>query len=118
MILLGNTYPLSLIRRPATIAPASLDELKHRAAAEGFLSFWGHNNTRAAAKQILGFDPAPPSTRPALALSSENLPVLDAHAFTEVWILSPDYTPGFRPQIGVEVTAEEIAGWQVLRIEF
>lgn len=118
MILLGNTYPPSLIRRPARIDPASLDELRQRAQTEGFLSFWGHNNTRAAVSAILGFDPAPLQHRPALMLSAENLPTLDGHTFQEVWILSPDYRPGFRPQIGKEVAAESIGGWQVLRIRF
>lgn len=118
MILIGNTYPLSLLRRPASIAPASVEELRQRAENEGFLSFWGHDNTRAAAKQVLGFDPAPPSARPALSLSPENLPTLNGHPFTEVWVLSPDYAPGFRPQIGKEVPAEKIAGWQSLKLSF
>lgn len=118
MILLGNTFPLSLIRRSAVISPASLDKLRKRANAEGFLSYWGHDNTRHAARAILGFDPAPVTPRPALSLSCENLPTLDGHTFTEVWVLSPDYASGFRPGIGDEVTPEQIAGWQILTISF
>ncbi len=118
MILLGSTYPLGLIRRPAHVEPASLDELRRRARAEGFLSFWGHGNTRAAAGEVLGLDPAPATERPALRLTTDHLPSLDGHVFDEVWVLSPDYVPGFRPRIGEEVGLESISGWQVLRIRF
>ena len=118
MILLGNTYPLSLIRQPVHILPATLDELKHRATSEGFLSFWGHDNTRAAVTIYLGFDPLPLNHRPAITLSPGNLPTLNGHTFTEVWVLSPDYIPGFRPQTGTEVTPEQITSWQVLLIHF
>lgn len=118
MILLGNTYPLGLVRRPARIEPAPLDELRRRALGEGFLSFWGHDNTRAAATALLGFDPAPIRPRPALALSEDKRPVLEGRVFDEVWVLSPDYVSGFRPQAGEEVAPERIAAWQVLRIGF
>lgn len=118
MILLGNTYPLSLIRRSVRIEPASLDELKNQAATEGVLSFWGHDNTRAVAEKILGFDPTPLTDRPALSLSPDNLPSLNGQTFTEVWVLSPDYIPGFRPALGVEVDADKIIAWQVLHLVF
>lgn len=118
MILLGNSYPFSLIRRPARIAPAALEEPRARAQSEGFLSYWGHDNTRLVAAQVLGFDPRPISDRPAITLSSDNLPILNGQLFSEAWVISPDYLVGFRPEIGREVKLEEIAGWQVLRIEF
>lgn len=118
MILLGNTYPLSLIRRPVSISPASLEELRQCAQEEGFLSFWGHDNTRAIAKAILGFDPAPPFPRPAITLSRENLPTFDGQVFSEVWVLSPDYATPFRPGVGEEVHANKILRWQVLHIRF
>ena len=117
MILLGNTFPLSLIRRPVRIEPAALDELKRRLQAEGFVSFWGHDNTAAAAQSLLGVDPRPgEGQRPAIVLTPDALPSLDGQAFHEVWVLSPDYAPGFRPQIGHEVPLEAIVAWQVLRI--
>ncbi len=118
MILLGNTYPLSLIRRPVSIVPTSLDELRRRAQSEGILSFWGHSNTTKVAAEFLGFDPTPHTQRPAITLSQEMLPSLDGQTFNEVWVLSPDYIPGYRPQIGEEVSVNQIAGWQVLRIGF
>ncbi len=63
-LLIGSTFPLSLIRAPVRIVPSSLDELRER------------------------------------------LPGAE----------SPDYTPGFRPAIGEEVTPEQISGWQILRL--
>ena len=118
MILLGNTFPLALARRSMRIEPASLEELRQRVQNEGFLSFWGHDNTIAVATSILGFDPTPTTERPALSLSQDLLPTLNGQVCQEVWILSPDYAPGFRPQIGVEVTPEQILGWQTLKILF
>jgi hypothetical protein len=122
MILLGSTFPLTLIRRPVRIVPATLEELRERAAETAVLSFWGHDNTRAAAADILGFDPMPEDRRPALRLNDAQLPVLRKGdkdvAFSEVWVLSPSYIPGYRPEIGAEVPAEKIIAWQVLRITF
>ena len=118
MILLGNTYPLNLIRRTVEIAPAPLSELQERAKSEGFLSFWGHDNTRAIVTEILGFDPVPLQHRPALTLSPDYFPMLENHLFHEVWILSPDYAPGIRPSPNIEVNPSDILNWQVLRLNF
>lgn len=117
-ILLGNAFPLSLIRRPALIEPRTLDELRREVAAHEMVSFWGHDNTLDAVRAVLGFDPTPATARPALTLDGNSLPALDGVAFDEVWILSPDYADGFRPEIGVEVPLARISGWQVLRISF
>lgn len=117
-VLLGNSFPLSLVRRRVVVEPRPLDELRAALAERGCASFWGHANTLAAAKEHLGLDVAPASTRPALTLSAEQLPCLDGLPHTEVWLLSPDYAPGFRPQIGQEVPADAIRGWQVLHISF
>lgn len=118
MILIGSTFPLGLIRRPAHIAPASLDELRQRLRVEGFLSFWGHENTRAAAQKLLGVDPGPDIERPVLTLSPDALPCLKGLRFSEVWVLSPDYRAEFRPRPGEEVPLAAITAWQVLRITF
>ncbi len=84
----------------------------------GFISAWGHANTALSASRLIGSDLTPATARPALVLTSDNLPALDGQSFTEVWLLSPDYTPGFRPAIGQEVTAESIQGWKVLQIQW
>lgn len=118
MILLGSTFPLSLIRRPVRIAPAPLEELRQRLQLEGFVSFWGHDNTRAAAQALLGVDPAPATMRPALTLTPENLPAMDGTIFEEIWVLSPDYAPQHRPAPGAEVPAEAILSWHVLHLDF
>lgn len=118
MILLGNSFPFSLIRRPVRICPASLEELQAGIAAEGFVSYWGHKNTLTAASEVLGHDPTPRSEREALTLNADGLPMLSGRIFQQVWVLSPNYPPGFRPAQGVEVALSQIIGWQILRLDF
>lgn len=116
-VLLGNTFPLTLVRRPVRIEPRTVEELRKEVSARGVASFWGHTNTLEAARKFLGFDSTPATARPALTLNSALLPCLDGQSFDEVWLLSPDYAPGFRPQIGQEVPADAIIGWQVLCLD-
>lgn len=118
MLLIGNSFPLSLIRRKVMIEPARLERLREEIGdAGGVLSFWGHANTLPAAEEAVGRSLAPATERPALELSSDRYPVFQNKTFTECWILSPDYTGNFRPNIGEEVPTEKIRGWQVLRME-
>ena len=42
--------------------------------------------------------------------------MLHGEVFDTCWVVSPDYVPGFRPPIGVEVTPEQITGWQILKV--
>ncbi len=116
-ILVGNTFPLSLVRRRAVIQPKGLPEFQARAAA-GVVSFWGHPSTLSAASAFAGLDLTPARERPALRLSADLLPVLDGEVFRECWMLSPDFTPGFRPALGEEVRPDQITGWQILRLTF
>ena len=115
-LLIGNSFPLPLIRREVNIAPVTREELLRRAQGRAIASFWGHVNTLAAVNGWLGLDLAPATERPALALSPEQLPMLDEREYRECFVLSPDYRPGFRPAIGVEVPPEDILGWQVLHL--
>lgn len=115
--LVGNTFPLTLVRRECVIKPISFDDALARLAG-GVASFWGHTNTLAAAKQQLGVDVSPATERPALKLDDNGLPSLDGAVYKEVLVLSPSYAPGFRPQVGVEVKAEEILGWEPLLVSF
>ncbi len=117
-ILLGNSFPLSLIRRPVAIEPFPAETLQERLQEAVLHSFWGHGNTLKAASQWLGEDLTPKTERPVILLSSEGLPQLDELVFRECFILSPDYRSGFRPAIGVEVAPEDILAWTVLKIEW
>lgn len=117
-VLLGNTFPLTLVRRAVRIEPRTVDELRREVAARGLVSFWGHANTLDAAQQFLGFDPTPATVRPALSLNSDLLPTLVGVAFHEVWVLSPSYQPGYRPQADPSTPPEMILGWEVLRVCF
>lgn len=117
-ILISNSFPFSLVRRPMRVEPRSVGELLTAMHEHPWVSAWGHDNTVAAASTIACADLRPTTPRPALSLDVENLPSLDGQSFAEIWLLSPDYQPGFRPQIGQEVTPEQMTGWQVLRLLF
>ena len=114
--LTGSTFPLSLIRRPVVIEPASLEDYVHKLRSEAWESFWGHENTLPLAKELVGGELTPRTERPAVRLSADGYPELYGQSYRECWILSPEYKPGYRPAIGVEVQAEDIIGWQVLKI--
>lgn len=115
-ILIGSTFPLSLIRRDVRIHVSDICEIRNAGVQSEIYSFWGHSNTIPVANKLLGFDISPKTQRPALFLSQDFFPMLDGNVFKECWILSPDYVPGFRPEIGAEVSEDKIKGWQVLKI--
>ncbi len=115
-ILIGNSFPLSLIRRKVEIIPADLADLQKLVKQCRVVSFWGHANTMAAAGMVLGADLTPPEPRPVLTLNDELLPQLAGQTFTECYIVSPEYRQNFRPAIGEEVAVEKISGWQILKI--
>lgn len=71
-LLIGNTFPLTLIRRAVNITPQSLDNLCAALATSEVHSFWGHIDTLEIASTTVGADLAPRcgiGNRPALALS-------------------------------------------------
>lgn len=115
-ILIGNSFPLSLIRRPVHIEPQPLAAMQAAADGAEIHSFWGHENTLAAAEAFCGLDLKPETARPALALRESGLPSLGGQAFRTCWILSPDYAEPFRPAVGEEVAPESIRGWQILKL--
>ena len=117
MLLVGNTFPMTLIRRHVEITPIDLAEAKLM-VEKGIKSFWGHKNTIAVAEQQLGVNVAPESERPALSLSNEGFPMLDGEVFSQVLILNPLYVSGFRPQIGETVPPDKFIGWHALLIKF
>ena len=118
-ILIGNTFPFALLRRDANVRTLSIDALRAALADSDIVSFWGHENTRAAAETILGGVSLSPATeRPALTLSSDGLPSLDGRVFKTCFVLAPDYRPGYRPAIGEEPTPSDILGWHALRIDW
>ena len=119
-ILLGSSWPMTLVRRCVRIDVISIGILRqYLKEADGkFHSFWGHQNTIAAANRLLGVDVTPKTERPAVELTYEGLPTFEGEVFWRVYILNPDYRPGFRPQIGQEVGEEDITGWTCLRVTY
>ena len=117
-ILIGNSFPLSLIRRKVTIIPCTLDDFKSKAKDAEIISYWGHCNTLTAVNDVLGYDLTPLENRPVLSLSPDKRVQYKDMEFSECWILSPDYCADFRPAIGEEVPPEKIKSWQCLKIIF
>ncbi|MBO4632276.1 MAG: hypothetical protein J5858_10165, partial [Lentisphaeria bacterium] len=110
-VLIGNSFPLVLIRRRVTITPVPEQVVRQRLCSAGkVVSFWGHLNTLPAAEAFLGIPLTPARDRPAISLDEDQFPVLDGKRFTECFVLSPDYRNGFRPSIGQEVPLDQIAG--------
>ncbi len=117
-ILIGNTFPFALLRRDANIRTLSIDALRVALSGSEIFSFWGHENTRAAAESLLGVPLRPTTERPALALSPDALPMLDGRVFRTCFVFAPDYRPGYRPAIGEETSPSDILGWHALRIDW
>lgn len=112
-VLIGNSFPLTQIRRRAEILPCPKKAFPQDAE---IYSFWGHANTLRLAGEFLGVDLTPREERPAIALSPENFPVLYGEEFRECWIVSPNYVKNFRAKIGEEITADKIRDWSILKI--
>lgn len=115
-VLTGNSFPLSLIRREVHIQPISLTEYRQVLQETDWISYWGHRNTLTAAASYCGHDLTPAEERPALTLDDSGYPVLGGKCYTECYILSPEYAPGYRPELNKEVTLDKICGWQVLHM--
>ena len=115
--LIGNSFPFSLVRCERLIVEQKpISELKDALDGVEVVSFWGHENSRAAAEAVLGVSLATRGARPAVTLSPDGLPMLDGDVYSSCGLLSPDYPEGFRPAIGSEVTPEQIKGWHVLKL--
>lgn len=117
-ILVSNSFPFALVRRPMHVRPRSLEVLRALLKVHPLHSAWGHGNTLAAAMDFLGHDLTPACERPALTLSADGLPMLDNVVFTDCWLLSPNYPAGYRPRINEEVPCDRILGWQVLHLHW
>ena len=116
-VLVGNSFPFSLVRcARMTVESRSLEDVKATLSGAEVVSFWGHENPRAAAEDVLGVSLAPCTERPAVTLAPDKRPMLNGDVFDVCWLLSPDYPSGFRPSIGQEVGPEQIVGWHVLKL--
>ncbi len=118
MFFIGNSFPMTLIRREVRIFPISTEDMECRLCSEPWLSFWGHPNTLAIVNELTGCDLTPKMERPALQLNDMGFPVLFGCPAKECLILTPAYRPGFRPALGIEVAMDDILGWQTLNIEW
>lgn len=117
-VLVGNSFPLSLIRREVKMEVCKVEAFKRQCQGAQMYSFWGHENTLAAAESVLGMNLKPKMSRPAVVLSEEELPMFEGEVFRECYVLSPNYKADFRPKIGEEVLEEQIASWQLLRLSW
>lgn len=117
LLVIGNSFPISSIRRKVIIEPINIEEIKSQYTnASKILSFWGHSNTLLHVNQYLGFDITPTTERPTISLSIEGFPTLYDITFHKCYIISPNYRTKFRPKIGEEVSADLIKNWDLLKI--
>lgn len=117
-LLVGNTFPLTLMRRQLMVEPVPLVVFREEAEEKRIVSFWGHANTLHAASEAVGFDLSPAEERPVLELSPEGFPMLGGKAFRECWVISPDCRQNFRLFVNRALEPEDISGWQCLRISW
>lgn len=123
VLFVGNTFPITLVPEDGNIImyQISLEEAKKLIAESDVESFWGHQNTLKSAVKILGDKIRPKIDRPALKLEKGRYIrywILNNKESNKILILSPIYQEGFRPQIGVEVTEEQILGWRPILIQY
>ena len=112
----GNSFPVNLFRRKAEVVPETFENYLAKLRSGNWESYWGHSNTLGAVNRLCGVDLTPREERPALSVDPEGFPVLYGKSYRECWVLTPEYRPGFRPAIGVEVANSDILSWQVIRI--
>ena len=117
-VLVGNIFPTSLIRRSCKVEVKTMQDLISALEGRQLVSFWGHANTLAAVQARFGLDLRPVTERPAVTLDAQALPSLGGDSFGCVWVVSPDYRPGFRPAVGIEVSPEDIIDWHVVLYRF
>jgi len=118
-LLVGNTFPASLITVPVTITPITMDDVIYAMGnSERLLSFWGHTNTISIVNKLTGYDVTPSTERPALEVGCYGQVGLNGFEFSELYTITPLYKEGFRPQIGQELTPEDIVGWTTLHYQF
>ena len=119
-LLIGNTFPITHIRRVVHFTPQSLPQFQAAAANSIIYSFWGHPETLKTASAAVGFDLTPdhgnPAARPVLGLSNQMLPLLNGIEFTDCWVVSPNYKENLRPPAGQAIVGDNIASWQVLHL--
>ena len=117
--LVGNTFPLTLVRG-WRVRVEEVGREAFRAAGGGALvSFWGHGETRAAAEAWLGLPAGalePREARPAVRLDAAGLPTLEGRSFRECWVLSQDVAGGGRPAPGMAAAPAAITAWHLLRL--
>lgn len=117
-ILIGNGFPMNLIRHEVMITPVDICEFRKLLKISEPVSFWGHENSLKNASDFIGIDLAPAEERPVIHLTNDEYPTFSGCEFRECYILSADYVANFRPAIGEEVSLDKIKGWEVLKIKW
>lgn len=116
-ILIGNTFPLTLIRKKTVIIKEeNLEKLRELLSKAEVYSFWGHENTRKAAEQFIGVSLQTKEFRPTISLNKEGFPMLYGEKFFECWIVSPNENKSYRLAISSELSNETIESWSILKL--
>ena len=115
-VLVGNTFPLTLVRGwKVEIEEVGAESLRGALASGAAVrSFWGHAETQGAAEAFLGVATGTLTPR----VPRPGLPELDGERFAECHVLSPDVAGGGRPAPGQAAAPSAITGWHVLRLRW
>ena len=117
-VLIGNAFPMTLVRRELAIAPMDIRDFRGFLRNVELVSFWGHENTLVAASEFVGRDLTPVGERPVVTLNAAGFPTLHGREFREVFIISPNYDRTVRPGLEKEVDLAGIVDWTVLAMRF
>ncbi len=109
---------MTLIRRhKVEIEEVSLGTFRARTMDCVFVSFWGHENTRAVAESLLQMNLIPKEERPSIMLDEEGYPSLDGERFKRCYVFSPDIGNGSpRASVTAEASLETIYDWHMLQL--
>ena len=117
-VLIGNTFPLTLVRgHRVTVEEIAPERFRAETVGAEVCSFWGHANSRAEAAAVAGVDLVPREERPVVTLDGAGYPVLDGRRFQACYVLSPDRA-GAMVRSGEEIPAEAIAAWHFLKLSW
>lgn len=115
-LLIGNSFPLSLIVRRVVFEPRPIKELREKMKEAIAVSFWGHSSTWASASAAVERDVSPSSGRPALLLDADGATSFEGESSGAGCVILPEFAPGFRPAVGQEMKQEDIRDWRVLKL--
>ena len=119
-LLIGNSFPLALIKIPVRIFPLSLQLVRQMLRnAKSVTSYWGHDNTLRSISELLEEDLTPHTPRPSLLIDPFGCPVMGGKAFSHCIVASPVFPTGIRPNSNDQSKIlKDLTGWNFRLIDW